>query len=104
MSTTYEVPAGLWLQLWANQSQEETFIDGMKEYVKMYYREFCDAKEIEGPVLQALETLFDAVTPLASLEEVVREAEAEINDNGGIYSEWNCKYHKVQTFEPEEED
>jgi hypothetical protein len=100
---TAGIPAGLWLQMWGSQMQEDRVHDGTRAYISYYYNEYPAAVEVERNVLDLLNRLYDILNISGlDLEEIVREVEDEINDNGGI--RYEGEYHKVSTFGPEEED
>lgn len=78
------------------QHQEETIGDGVKAIVRGYYDNYTDAEALEPDAYRLLEQVLALVDIDLDLEELIREAETEINESGGIVgSEGNR--HKVHT-------
>lgn len=75
-----------------------TVVDGLKAYVRLYYDTNTDATEVEPEALRAIDSLLTFVSVTEDVEDIVSQAEEEINDEGGVRSDTDGKYHKVSTY------
>ncbi len=79
-------------------NMRETWAAGVKAWVHLYYHEYTDATQIEPEALRALLSLYDDwVSYDADALDLIREAEKEINDAGGVMSATTNERHPVKT-------
>lgn len=77
--------------------------DGLKAYVRLYYDNNTDATELEPEALRAIDNLLTFVSLTEDTEEIVTEAESEINEEGGVRSDTDGKYHQVCTYKEDDD-
>jgi len=88
-----------WLDGYVMAGKREDMANGIKAAVHLYYDDNTDATELEDGFLAALRQLVDfPFTSLVDdLDELIREAEKEINDAGGVMSATTNERHPVKT-------
>lgn len=77
--------------------REEDIRSGLVALVKAYYHEYTDATNLEPGFVAALSSVWDWTgQPLdVDLEQVITDAETQINLDGGIASDTDGRRHLV---------
>lgn len=82
------------------QRLQQEFGDGLKAFVRLYYNNYTDAVRLEPNILDLLRQLVYEASASIDEDDLIREVEQEINDEGGVEGSDGVK-HKVCTFEEE---
>jgi len=103
MALTDGIPASLLLHGMARASDERALAEGIKAFVRMYYQNYSDARRLDAYAVSAIEGMLMGAESSDDIEELVTEAETEINETGGVRSANDGTIHMVQTFEPDDD-
>lgn len=80
------------------QGRRDALAQGLKAFVGLYFDEYTDATAVEPEVLVTLDNLLTVVPVDYDVEDLVRDAEADINAVGGVLSATTNKRHQVSTY------
>lgn len=79
------------------QSMASAISIGLRSAILAYYENYTDAEELEAEFITALEVILEETSLGIDLYELIRDAESDINETGGIQSDTDGTRHQVKT-------